>query len=243
MVKISKITAASSVEGALLVDKTSGPTSHDVVAAIRRTFGIKKVGHCGTLDPNATGLLILLLGKATKLSDRLMGDDKVYSGRMKLGETTDSYDLEGELTGTGAVPELCIEDLNEFAKKFHGDQQQVPPMVSAIKKNGVPLYKLARKGIEIKREPRLVHIYAFRFNHYEEPSARFKVACSKGTYIRSLIHDLGNQVGCGAHLTELRRLVSGDFKIEGAVPYEDILKTPPSGLKELVVPIPRLIGL
>src|SRR5689334_16379516 len=153
----------STLDGAILVDKPSGPTSHDVVDAIRRKFGIKKVGHCGTLDPNATGLLIIVLGRGTKLSERLMGDDKVYEGTIKFGEATDSYDSDGEITGSLPVMPMTLDELNEEAAKFIGDLMQVPPMVSAIKKDGVPLYKLARKGIEVEREPRLIHIYNYRF--------------------------------------------------------------------------------
>src|SRR5882672_4272678 len=180
----------SSLDGAILIDKPVGPTSHDVVDAIRRRFQIKKVGHCGTLDPNATGLLIIVLGRGTKLSEKLMGDDKVYEGTIKFGETTDSYDADGELVTSLPVLPMTLDELNKATGTFIGDQMQVPPMVSAIKKNGVPLYKLARKGIEVEREPRLIHIYNFRFTDYAEPLAQFRVACTKGTYIRSMAHDL-----------------------------------------------------
>ena len=149
----------SALDGALLIDKPAGPTSHDVVDAIRRRFGIKKVGHCGTLDPNATGLLIIVLGRGTKLSEKLMSDDKVYEGTIKFGETTNSYDADGELVASLPVPPLTLGTLNEAAAEFVGDQMQTPPMVSAVKKDGVPLYKLARKGIEVPREPRLIHVY------------------------------------------------------------------------------------
>jgi tRNA pseudouridine55 synthase len=153
----------TALDGALLIDKPAGPTSHDVVDKIRRKFGIKKVGHCGTLDPNATGLLIIVLGRGTKLSERLMSDDKVYEGTIKFGEATDSYDCDGQVTETKPVPPLTLEQLNEACTPFIGDIMQTPPMVSAIKKNGVPLYKLARKGVEVEREARLVHVYNFRF--------------------------------------------------------------------------------
>src|SRR6516165_2686339 len=159
----------TALDGALLVDKPAGMTSHDVVDDIRRHFGIKKVGHCGTLDPNATGLLIIVLGRGTKLSERLMGDDKVYEGTIKFGESTDSYDSDGEITGSLPVMPMTLDQLNEEAAGFIGDLMQVPPMVSAIKKDGVPLYKLARKGVEVEREPRLVHIYNFKFSDYQEP--------------------------------------------------------------------------
>src|SRR5437870_9400434 len=128
---------------------------------------------------------------------------------MKLGETTDSYDADGELMASLPVPPLTLDELNEAALPFIGDLMQTPPMVSAIKKDGVPLYKLARKGIEVEREPRLIHIYTYRFTDYQEPFGRFRVACTKGTYVRSLAHDLGQKIGCGAHLSELRRAVSG----------------------------------
>src|SRR6266581_7697069 len=157
----------SALDGALLIDKPSGPTSHDVVDAIRRKFGIKKVGHCGTLDPNATGLLIIVLGRGTKLSEKLMSDDKVYEGTMKFGETTNSYDADGELVASLPVPPLTLEQLNEAAAPFIGDQMQTPPMVSAVKIDGVPLYKLARKGVEVQREPRLIHVYNFLFSAYQ----------------------------------------------------------------------------
>ena len=137
----------SALDGAILIDKPVGPTSHDVVDAIRRNFNLKKVGHCGTLDPGATGLLIIVLGRGTKLSEKLMSDDKVYAGTIKFGETTDSYDADGELVGSLPVPPMTLDELNEAAAEFIGDVMQKPPMVSAVKKGGVPLYKLARKGL------------------------------------------------------------------------------------------------
>jgi tRNA pseudouridine55 synthase len=231
----------SAFDGAILVDKPAGPTSHDVVDAIRRRFQIKKVGHCGTLDPNATGLLIIVLGRGTKLSERLMGDDKAYEGTIKFGESTDSYDSDGELTGSLPVMPMTIDQLNEEAASFIGDLMQVPPMVSAIKKDGVPLYKLARKGVEVEREPRLIHIYNYRFTEYNEPFARFRVACTKGTYIRSLAHDLGRKIGCGAHLTALRRNASGKFAVADALPLDTILKMTPAELGTRVMPFLKLM--
>jgi tRNA pseudouridine55 synthase len=227
-------------DGALLVDKPAGPTSHDIVEEVRRQFRIQKVGHCGTLDPNATGLLVLLLGRATKLSERLMAQDKVYEGSLKLGETTDSHDADGELTSSLPVPPLALQDLNEAVSKFVGDHLQTPPMVSAIKKAGVPLYKLARKGIEVERKPRLVHIYAFQFSKYEEPFGFFRVACTKGTYVRTLAHELGEKIGCGAHLATLRRLASGKFNVSDAVRFEDLLKMTRGEFEQKVIPIFKL---
>ena len=231
----------SALDGAILIDKPAGPTSHDVVDAIRRRFQIKKVGHCGTLDPNATGLLIIVLGRGTKLSERLMGDDKVYEGTIKFGETTDSYDCDGELTGSLPVMPMTLDELNAEAATYIGDQMQVPPMVSAIKKDGVPLYKLARKGIEVEREPRLVHIYNFRFTEYTEPYGKFRVACTKGTYVRSLAHDLGQKLGCGAHLTTLRRSASGKFDVADALPLDAVLKLSAAELEKRVLPFLKLM--
>ncbi len=230
----------SALDGAILIDKPAGPTSHDVVDAIRRRFQIKKVGHCGTLDPNATGLLIIVLGRGTKLSEKLMGDDKVYEGAIKFGETTDSYDCDGELTSSLPVMPMTLDQLNEEAAKFVGDLMQTPPMVSAIKKGGVPLYKLARKGIEIEREPRLVHIYNFRFTSYELPVGAFKIACTKGTYVRSIAHELGQKLGCGAHLATLRRSVSGKFDVADATKLDAVLNLTTAELEKRVIPFLKL---
>jgi tRNA pseudouridine55 synthase len=230
----------SALDGAIVIDKPAGPTSHDVVDAIRRRFGIKKVGHCGTLDPNATGLLVIVLGRGTKLSERLMSDDKVYEGAMKFGESTDSYDSDGELTGSLPIPPITVDALNELAASFVGDLMQIPPMVSAVKKQGVPLYKLARKGVEVEREPRLVHVYNFRFSAYEAPLGHFRLACTKGTYVRSIAHELGQKIGCGAHLKELRRLSSGKFEITQGMPLADVLKLSPSELEKRVIPFLKL---
>ena len=230
------------LDGAILIDKPAGPTSHDVVDAIRDEFKIKKVGHCGTLDPNATGLLIIVLGRGTKLSEKLMSSDKIYEGSIKLGETTDSYDADGELVASLPVPPVTVEELNCLAAEFVGDQMQMPPMVSAIKKDGVPLYKLARKGIEVERKPRLVHVYSFKFSDYYEPIGHFQVACTKGTYVRSLAQDLGQKLGCGAHLANLRRVVSGRFNVADAIEFEQVLGLPLSELEKRVIPFVRLLA-
>jgi tRNA pseudouridine55 synthase len=231
----------SALDGAILIDKPSGPTSHDVVDAIRRQFNIKKVGHCGSLDPNATGLLIIVLGRGTKLSEKLMSDDKVYEGTIKFGESTNSYDADGELTASLPVPPLTLDELNEAAVQFIGDQMQTPPMVSAVKKGGVPLYKLARKGIEVEREPRLIHIYNFRFTSYQEPQGQFRLACTKGTYVRSVAHELGQKIGCGAHLATLRRVTSGKFDAAQSTPLDAVLKLSPKELEQRVIPFLKLV--
>jgi tRNA pseudouridine55 synthase len=229
-------------DGALLVDKPAGPTSHDVVDNIRRHFRIRKVGHCGTLDPAATGLLIIVLGRATKLSEKMMSDDKVYSGAVKFGEATDSYDADGELVSSLPVPPLSLEELNQAAAGFIGDLLQTPPMVSAVKKDGIPLYKLARKGVEVERQPRLVHVYNFRFSDYQEPYGSFRVACTKGTYVRSMAHELGQQVGCGAHLARLRRESSGKFDVQDAITYEQVLQSSDAELQQRIIPFLKLAG-
>lgn len=232
--------AFDALDGALLVDKPAGPTSHDIVDEIRRAFALKKVGHCGTLDPNATGLLIILLGRATKLSEKLMSDDKVYSGWIKFGESTNSYDVDGEITATRPVPPLTVEALDAASESFLGDQMQQPPMVSAVKIGGVPLYKLARKGMEVERKARLVHIYNFRFTQYEEPYGAFRVACTKGTYVRTIAHELGEKLGCGAHLATLRRQTSGKFEVSDAVQYEEVLRMSETDLAKRVIPFLQL---
>ena len=230
----------SALDGAILIDKPAGPTSHDVVDAIRRQFNIKKVGHCGTLDPNATGLLIIVLGRGTKLSERLMSEDKVYEGTIRFGESTDSYDAAGELVASLPVPPLTVEELNQAGAEFVGDLMQTPPMVSAVKQGGVPLYKLARKGMEVEREPRLIHIYTFRFSSYEEPIGVFRLACTKGTYVRSVAHELGQKLGCGAHLATLRRVVSGKFDVAQSIEFEEVMKLSPKELERHVIPFLRL---
>ncbi len=224
-------------DGILLIDKPAGPTSHDIVDIIRNSYRIKKVGHCGTLDPAATGLLTILLGKATKLSEKLMSDDKVYVGSVKLGETTNTYDAEGQIESHKQVPHLSIDTLQEEANKFLGDQMQIPPMVSAIKINGTPLYKLARKGQKVDRKERFIHLYKFIISEYKPPFAWFKIACTKGTYIRSLAHDFGNSLGCGGHLSGLRRTVSGKFKVSNATTLEELTSLSPSDLNKRVIPI------
>jgi tRNA pseudouridine55 synthase len=234
--------ALDAFDGALLIDKPVGPTSHDVVDAIRRRFQIKKVGHCGTLDPNATGLLVMVLGRGTKLSEKLMAADKTYEGTLKLGETTSSFDAQGKLTGSLPVPLLTLEQLNELAATFVGDLMQLPPMVSAVKKDGVPLYKLARKGLVVERKERLIHLYTFRFSAYQEPIATFRVACTKGTYVRTLAHDFGQKLGCGAHLHTLRRISSGKFDVANALPLDQALALTVKEFEARVIPLVKLVG-
>ena len=202
-----------SVNGVLLVDKSPGMTSHDVVAVARRCLNTKKIGHCGTLDPMATGMLILVVGSATRIQDLLMSEDKEYTGTMHLGVTTSTQDKEGEVLETKDVPAFTEEQIRAALDTMRGDFYQTPPMVSAIKKDGVPLYKLARKGQEIEREPRLVHVFDYELTRIAPPEIDFRIVCSKGFYVRTYAHDLGQKLGCGAHLSSLRRTRSGHFTL------------------------------
>src|SRR5947207_14815396 len=183
-------------DGVLLVDKAAGMTSHDVVALVRRRLQMKKVGHCGTLDPIATGLLLLTLGRGTKIQDLLMSEDKEYSGTMILGATTDTQDSAGNVTQERPVPALDEATVRAAFEKFSGDFYQMPPMVSAIKQGGVPLYKLARQGKTVEREPRLVHVYRYSTDRLVSPEIDFSVVCSKGFYVRTYAHDIGEALGC-----------------------------------------------
>ncbi|MEN7973275.1 MAG: tRNA pseudouridine(55) synthase TruB [Verrucomicrobiota bacterium] len=210
-------------DGILLVDKPTDWTSHDVVAKIRNHFKFNKVGHGGTLDPLATGLLVLLIGKGTKLSDRIMGGDKTYEGTIHLGVTTNSQDSDGEVLEEKDAGHITREQVEDAIQNYLGDIEQIPPMVSAIKKNGVPLYKLARKGKEIEREPRKIHVYSFEVNAFNNPLVGFCVKSTKGTYVRTLAHDLGNDLGVGGSLDALRRTASGPLTIDKAHTMEEIL--------------------
>lgn len=210
--------------GVLLVDKEPGMTSHDVVAIARRSMGIKKIGHCGTLDPMATGLLMLVVGRATKIQDLLMSEDKEYVGTVMLGSTTSTQDAEGDTLQEWEVPEFSEERVRAAFDKFTGPFEQIPPMVSAIKKDGVPLYKLARKGQEVKRDPRPVHVTSYELGRIAIPEVDFTVNCSKGFYVRTYAHDIGAELECGGHLSALRRTRSGKFNLERSVKI-DTLKT------------------
>jgi len=230
-------------DGALLVDKPAGCTSHDVVDRLRRHFGFKKVGHCGTLDPAATGLLIIVLERATKLQDRLMADDKTYEGTLRLGVTTDSHDADGTVLAEKPVPAFTPDQLEAVFARFRGDIHQVPPMVSAVKHEGTPLYKLARKGKTVEREPRLIHIYDLRALDIKLPDIRIRVTCTKGTYVRTLCHDIGEALGCGAHLHDLRRTRSGSFDVKDAHRLDKLLLLNRQELQPLIIPILQLARL
>lgn len=210
-------------DGVLLVDKAPDMTSHDVVAIARRCLGTKKIGHCGTLDPMATGLLILVIGKATKIQDLLMAEDKEYEGTVTLGQCTSTQDRQGEVTDEREVPAFAEEVIHEAFARFDGDFHQIPPMVSAIKKDGVRLYKLARQGQDVEREPRLVHVYAHEIKRIALPEIDFRVVCSKGFYVRTYAHDVGQALGCGGHLSSLRRTRSGRFTLARSASMTDLM--------------------
>lgn len=206
------------MNGILLVDKPAGITSHDVVDHIRKAARMKRIGHTGTLDPAATGLLVLCLGNATRLSEHLTGLDKVYEGCMRLGIITDSHDLDGKVIQECPVPELDLPAIQAACDRFTGDIMQVPPMVSAVKVGGQRLYKKARHGEEVEREPRPVTVSEFVVTAYDPPDATIRVRCTRGTYVRSLCHDVGDALGCGAVLAALRRTFVGHFSLENAHP-------------------------
>ena len=217
---------AKELDGILLVDKPRDHTSHDVIARLRGKLKMKRIGHAGTLDPMATGLLIVLVGKATAVSQYLISLDKEYVGTMKLGETTNSQDADGEIVLTRPVPPLTEEGVRATIKTMLGDQYQMPPMFSAIKVNGVPLYKLARKGEEIVREPRFIRVIEWELTRFAPPELDFRVRCTKGTYVRTLAHDLGEKLGCGAHLTALRRTATDKLTLERALTIDQINALP-----------------
>jgi tRNA pseudouridine55 synthase len=201
------------VNGLLIVDKPAGITSHDAVSRVRRLTNVRRVGHAGTLDPMATGVLILLIGAATRLSRFAMAGHKCYRGTVRLGETTDSYDADGEILERRSV-DVALPAIEHALEGFRGAILQTPPMVSAIKIQGEKLYKLARRGKEIDREPRPVAIDTIDIVSWQSPDLTLEVRCSPGTYIRSLAHDLGQALGCGAHLRCLQRTASGAFTLE-----------------------------
>ena len=234
------MTNSREIDGVLLVDKAGGMTSHDIVAIARRTLGTKKIGHCGTLDPLATGLLILTLGRGTKIQDLLMAEDTEYVGTMQLGENTDSQDADGQITETHPVPELSHEQIDAAFAKYKGDFYQMPPMVSAIKKDGVPLYKLARQGKTVEREPRFVHVYAHEIQAVRLPEIDFRVVCSKGFYVRTYAFDIGNELGCGAHLKALRRTKSGRFTLEHSVTVDDLKNGDPRAIEAKILSLPTV---
>lgn len=217
--------------GILNVYKPKGMTSHNVVSFVRRQLNMKRVGHTGTLDPAATGVLPVLIGNATKLSDLIMADEKKYTARVVLGITTDTEDTTGEIIEKKEVS-VTKEQLIEAVKNFTGDIEQIPPMYSAIKVDGQKLYKLARKGVEIERKPRKITVYSIDVYDFDGTSFMMDVHCGKGTYIRSLCRDIGAFLGCGAAMDTLERTMSGIFTKENAYTFEQIEQAVKNGAVE-----------
>src|SRR5947199_1554868 len=215
-------------------------TSHDVVALVRRRLQIRKVGHCGTLDPIATGLLLLTLGRGTKIQDLLMSEDKEYAGTMVLGISTDTQDRTGAIVEERTLPALDDAIVRAAFEKYSGDFYQMPPMVSAIKQGGVPLYKLARQGKTVEREPRLVHVYRYSIDRIASPEIDFSVVCSKGFYVRTYAHDIGETLGWGAHLKDLRRVKSGRFSVEGAITVQEFKDAEPVDILSCILIFPEV---
>jgi len=213
------------MDGILIVDKPQGMTSHDVVNLIRRRFNLKKVGHAGTLDPMATGVLVMLLGKCTKSSSRFIGDDKEYEGTMVLGATSDTGDAWGNITASSGKRDFTDEEIRGTFNKFTGELEQVPPMYSAVKFKGKKLYELARKGLSVEVKPRKVFIKGLEVTDMTLPQISFKAVCSKGTYIRQLCADIGKALGCGAYLSSLRRTRSGEFSIDEALSADELKRS------------------
>lgn len=227
------------MNGVLIIDKPSGPTSHDVVMMVKKKLLAKKVGHIGTLDPLATGVLPLCINDATRLARFLEDGKKEYLATIKLGEETDTYDSEGKATATGDATSVTNENIISVINSFKGKIKQLPPAFSAVKIGGVPLYKLARANTAVERKPRDVEIYEIEITNITVPFITMQVTCSKGTYIRSLAFDIGRKLGCGAHLVGLRRVKSGLFSLENSVSV-DSLKQHEDMLAKNIIPVERL---
>ena len=233
------------IDGALLLDKPLGISSNAALQAAKGIYGARKAGHAGTLDPLATGLLVLLFGEATKLAGHLLDQEKEYLATVKLGETTTTGDAEGQIVESRAVA-VDTQSLRAVLDRFLGEIEQVPPMHSALKRGGVPLYRLAREGKDVERQPRRVRIASIELLAFEPPRAEVRIRCSKGTYIRTLAEDIGKALGTGAHLRALRRTASGRFRIEDAIELQALRELGPAerprrliGLGALVEDLPR----
>ena len=224
------------INGIVIVNKDKGFTSHDVVNVIRRIFSTRKVGHTGTLDPDATGVLPICIGKATKIADMLTSSDKCYVARVRLGLITDTQDISGKVLSTSKV-NVTLDELNEAVAKFKGEIQQIPPMYSAVKVNGKKLCDLARKGIEVERKPRKIVIYSAEVSDFNFCEFTLSVHCSKGTYIRTLCHDIGAYLGCGAVMCELQRTKSSIFTLDSSHTLDELKEMDDLALRSCLMPI------
>ena len=231
-----------SYNGVVVIDKPKGITSFKAVEKLRKALRIKKAGHTGTLDPLATGVLPVCLGEATKLSSFIMGQDKAYYVRAKLGERTDTLDSDGKITDTKALPKLLTkEKVNSILESFIGEIEQIPPMYSAIKKDGVPLYKIARQGGTRDRESRKVRINSIQLMELLLPHFELLVTCSKGTYIRTLIDDIGEKLGSYAHVVELRRVINGVFDIKDSIDISGEIS--PKDISKKIISLESVVGM
>ena len=221
--------SANSVSGVLVVDKPIGLTSHDVVQIIRRGTGIRRAGHTGTLDPRASGVLVVLIGPAVRLSEYVSASDKRYQATIRLGSSTDTFDAEGRITASASADSITEQRFEEALTQFIGEIQQVPPPYSAIKVQGRKAYEMAREGEDVELAPRTIHVYSLELLEWAPPEAVIDVFCSSGTYVRSLANDLGAALGCGAHLVGLRRTKSGRFTLRDAVPLRRLQESFHSG--------------
>lgn len=226
------------INGLLLVDKPKGMTSHDVIDILRAKLNIRKIGHAGTLDPEATGLLLVLISKSsTKKASSFTGLDKIYEVRLTLGVKTDTADHTGKIIADKKVEGISVKQIEEAFIRFQGETQQVPPMVSAKKVGGKKLYVLARKGISIERQPQKIKILRLNISKIKLPHIYFKLSCSKGTYVRTLCEDIGEALGCGAHMNGLRRLGIGNYSVEDAIKVGDIEKIERAEIKSRIIKI------
>lgn len=238
--KPAELSRYAEVDGILIVNKPQQWTSHDVCAFVRKKFRIQKVGHAGTLDPMATGVLVLLLGRATKQSNSLSACDKEYQGIMELGVKTDSHDRDGKVIAEAAWDAVTLDQVREKAKQFTGEIIQVPPMVSALKHQGVRLYKLARKGQEVPRDGRPVFVHDFRMEKKDGRFIHFFACVSKGTYLRTLVNDLGDVLGCHAALATLARVRSGHFSMSSAVTIDELKQMTFPEFKSKTIPLSKI---
>ena len=231
------------LDGFLVIDKPEGMTSHDVVQVVRRRLGVRKVGHLGTLDPMATGVLPLALGKATRLVEFLKGGRKFYEGTIRLGFSTNTYDREGLPASAGVAPEVTQEQLIQQAAKMSGEQQQMPPPFSAKKLLGVPAYRLARQGkpVPLAACPVYIDALSFALSTSTADEVEFTISCSAGTYVRSVAHDLGISLGCGAHLVRLRRTGSGEFSLRQSMSLKDLDQSSIEALTARLIPLNHVL--
>jgi tRNA pseudouridine55 synthase len=232
----------ASYDGALVVNKPQGKTSHDIVDAVRHLAGFRQIGHLGTLDPLATGVLVLLLGKATRLVRFYAGRRKRYNAAFRFGYATTTYDSEGSATGPDAAPALDRELIQRMAAESVGRFEQMPPIFSAKKVHGRPAYELARKNQTVELKPASVEVFEYRLTALDGSVARFSIECSSGTYIRSLAHDMGQKIGCGAHLSEICRTAVGEFSLEQAIELEELAKAASEGkFKNCLISLENLL--